>query len=145
MVSLHEIVLRKPEKLSNIRARNMDETGMPMEHSPSNVCIRKGTRSVPGRVSNSRESVTVVVCVNVSGGTMPPQIIVKGKTEKALNGFNKAEGSENAIWAYQQKAWINDEGCVKWFREVFLKNCGNARPQLLIVLTNTYRMKLLLC
>ena len=32
-----------------------------------------------------------------------------------------------------QKAWINDEGCVKWFCEVFLKNCGNARPQLLIV------------
>jgi hypothetical protein len=160
----NELVLRKPEKLSNIRARNlnpitlqkyfavlgtiltdlnlknasnriwnMDETGMLMEHSPSNVCIRKGTRS--SRVSNSRESVTVVVCVNASGGTMSPQIILiaKGKTEKALNGFNKAEGSENAIWVYQQKAWINDEGCVKWFCEVFLKNCGNARPQLLIV------------
>lgn len=26
---------------------------------------------------------------------MSPQIIVKGKTEKALNGFNKAEGPEN--------------------------------------------------
>jgi hypothetical protein len=35
---------------------------------------------------------------------------VKGKTGKALNGFNKAEGSENVIWVYQQKAWINDEG-----------------------------------
>ena len=80
----NELVLRKPEKLSNIRARNlnpitlqkyfadlgtiltdfnlknasnriwnMDETGNPMEHSPSSVCIRKGTRSVSGRVSNS--------------------------------------------------------------------------------------------
>jgi hypothetical protein len=160
----NELVLRKPEKLSNIRARNlnpitlqkyfadlgtiltdlnlknasnriwnMDETGIPMEHSPSNVCIRKGTRSIPGRVSNSRESVTIVVCVNASGGTMPSQIIVKGKTEKALNGFNKAEGPKNAIWTYQQKAWINDEGCVKLLRKFFLKNCGNARPQFLIV------------
>jgi hypothetical protein len=56
----------------------------------------QGTRS--SRVSNSRESVTVVVCVNASGGTMSPQIILiaKGKTEKALNGFNKTEGPENA-------------------------------------------------
>ena len=61
----------------------------------------------------SQAEYPIVVCVNASGGTMPSQIIVKGKTEKALNGFNKAEGPENAIWAYQQKAWFNDEGCVK--------------------------------
>jgi hypothetical protein len=61
-------------KNASNRIWNMDETGMLMEHSPSNVCIRKGTRS--SRVSNSRESVTVVVCVNASGGTMSPQIIL---------------------------------------------------------------------
>ena len=112
---------------------NMDETNSNMEHTPAKKCSRKGVKSVPGLVSNSRESVTVVACISAAGIAMPPMNVVKGKTEKSLNGFNKSEGHENAVWAFQKNAWIDDAGCLKWFREVFLQNCGPTRPQLLIV------------
>ncbi|CAC5378343.1 unnamed protein product [Mytilus coruscus] len=112
---------------------NMDETNSNMEHTPAKKCSRKGVKSVPGLVSNSRESVTVVACISAAGIAMPPMNVVKGKTEKSLNGFNRSEGPENAVWAFQKNAWIDDAGCLKWFHEVFLQNCGPKRPQLLIV------------
>ena len=37
------------------------------------------------------------------------------------------------MWAYQEKGWMNDALGELWFREIFLKNCGDARPQLLIL------------
>lgn len=63
-----------------------------MEHTPLKKCARKGAKSVPGLVSNSRETVTVVAFINAFGMVMPPMVIVKGKTEKSLNAYNKAEG-----------------------------------------------------
>ena len=94
-----EIVIRKPEKLSTVRSKmlnptvvgnylkelkqvteglaptsiwNMDETGLNLEHQPSRVIARKGAKSVPGRVGNSRENITVLPCVNSAGEKMPP-------------------------------------------------------------------------
>ncbi|CAC5360596.1 unnamed protein product [Mytilus coruscus] len=111
----------------------MDETNSNMEHTPAKKCSRKGVKSVPGLVSNSRESVMVVACISAADIAMPPMNVVKGKTEKSLNGFNRSEGPENAVWVFQKNAWIDDAGCLKWFHEVFLQNCGPKRPQLLIV------------
>ena len=37
---------------------NCDETGISMEHNPTAVVARRGTRNVPGRTSNSRHNIT---------------------------------------------------------------------------------------
>ncbi|XP_033753088.1 uncharacterized protein LOC117336586 [Pecten maximus] len=114
-----QVVLRKPEKLSTVRSRmlnrttvgnymldlyplatslpptsiwNMDETGICLEHQPSRVIARQGSKSVPGRVGNSRENITFLPCVSAAGERMPPFIVGKGKTPRSLRSFNVHEG-----------------------------------------------------
>ena len=109
-----DVTMKKPQKLSVTRAKamnrekvdkyfdllkkileekklqphciwNCDETNIQMEHKPTLVVGRKGGR-VPGRVANSKESVTVLVCGNAVGKIMSPMVIVKGKTKTSLMG-----------------------------------------------------------
>ena len=79
---------------------NMDETGLQMEHQPTGVHVlaRKGTRAIPGRVSNSRENITIVSCVNAAGETIPPMFIAKGKTYKSLLNFKTAEAPPGSLF-----------------------------------------------
>ena len=112
------------------RVWNMDETGSRLEHKPAKVCARKGA-SVVGRTGNSKDSVSVLVCVNAAGTRMQPMVIVKGTSHRALQAYNTS--SFDAIYTYQKKAWIKDLLGEEWFEKVFLRQCGAARPQLLIL------------
>ncbi|XP_071133040.1 jerky protein homolog [Mytilus edulis] len=155
-----EVVIRKPEKLSTVRSRmlnatvvgnyfkelqtvteelsptsiwNMDETGINLEHQPAGVLARRGAKSVPGRVGNTRENITLLPCVNAAGEKMPTFIVAKGKTSRSLRAYNMHEGPENAEWRFQAKAWMDDELGEDWFKNVFLKHCGPQRPQVLVL------------
>jgi len=44
-----------------------DETCLQLVHQPTLVVARKGTKHLPGRVANSRESFTVLTTVNAAG------------------------------------------------------------------------------
>ncbi|CAC5426675.1 unnamed protein product [Mytilus coruscus] len=112
---------------------NMDEKGVPLEHTPSKVVSAKSSRTIPGRVSNTRERNTIVGCINARGDRMPPLIIVKGKTQKAVMSYSTADGPVGATWTYQAKAWTEDVLGIEWFTNIFLKKCGNQWPQLLIL------------
>jgi len=63
---------------------NCDETGKQFEHTPTTVCTRKGTRSVIGRTSNSRENVTILACVSAAGTAMPPMCIARGEDKEVF-------------------------------------------------------------
>jgi hypothetical protein len=157
-----DVSLRKPMKISTLRARgmdktlvnayfralkeqiemvggnskviwNMDETGFQLEHKPTSVLARKGAKAVPGRVASNRDNITVLACGSAGGQVMPPMIIVKGKTHKSLYAYGTDQGPEGAVWTFQEKAWTEDVLGLQWFRKVFLPNCGPARPQLLIL------------
>lgn len=112
---------------------NMDEKGVSMEHNPVKVVASKSARNIPGRVANTRTSNTIISCINAAGVSMPPLIIVKGKTEKSLRGYNMKEGPVGSKWTYQQNAWTEDILGVEWFKGVFLAACGEGRPQLLLL------------
>lgn len=112
---------------------NCDEKGFQFEHSPVSVCARKGSRSLPGRISNSWESISVLATINALGARMPPMVVVKGKTRRSLESFSTADGPPNTVWTFQKKAWMTDALGEQWFEEVFLKYCGPHRPQLLIL------------
>eukprot|EP00105_Crassostrea_gigas_P028411 XP_011450053.1 PREDICTED: uncharacterized protein LOC105344111 [Crassostrea gigas] len=112
---------------------NCDEKGFQFEHSPVSVCARKGSRSLPGRISNSRESISVLATINALGVRMPPMVVVKGKTRRSLESFSTADGPPNTVWTFQEKAWMTDARGEQWFEEVFLKYCGPHRPQPLIL------------
>ena len=111
-----DLVIRRQEKLSHSR-----------------FLARKGTKAIPGRVSNSRENITVVACVSADGNAMPPFVIAKGKTHKSLSQFKRDEAPEGSIFTYTEKAWMNDSIGTEWFTKVFLKHCGDSRPVLLIL------------
>ena len=65
---------------------NADETGFQIEHQPASVCDRRGAK-VPERTSNSRESISTLLCVNAQGGFMPPMVVVRGKTKRGLQSW----------------------------------------------------------
>ncbi|XP_033725141.1 jerky protein homolog-like [Pecten maximus] len=112
---------------------NMDEKGVSLEHKPTSVIARKGSRSIPGRVSNSRENITIVAAINADGGKIPPLVIVKGKTDRSMQAYGTDEGPDGAIYTFQSNAWMEDVLGEKWFADVFIKNIGPCRPQILIM------------
>ena len=112
---------------------NMDETSLSFEHSPVKVVARKGSKNLPGRVADSKQTQTVLACVNAAGKCMPPLVVVKGKTPKSLYGYKTHDGPAGTIWSYQSKGYMEDLLGSQWFKEVFLKHCGPERPQLLLL------------
>ncbi|KAK3770498.1 hypothetical protein RRG08_049133 [Elysia crispata] len=115
---------------------NCDETGLQFSPDASKVIAQKGVRSVVARCSPSNESVTTLVCINAAGTTgtaMPPLCVVKGKTTRAVQSSATHDAPEGTVWTQQANAWMNGDIGVQWFTKVFIKNCGEARPQLLIL------------
>ena len=72
-------------------------------------------------------------CGNAAGDIMSPMVIVKGKTKRSLMGWKTEEAPLNTKWAFQSKSYMDQGLGVEWFQNVFLKECGPERPQLLIV------------
>ncbi|XP_078334130.1 uncharacterized protein LOC144625794 [Crassostrea virginica] len=123
--------IKKPLKLSVVRSPiwNADETGFQMEHQPASVWGAK----VPGRSSNSRESISTLLCVNAQGGFMPPMVVVRGKTKRCIQSWGVEDAPAGTVFTYQARAWMDDILGEEWFHKVFLANCGPHRPQLLIL------------
>lgn len=156
-----ELTLRKPQKLTTVRAAMMnrpvvrgyfddlgsliarhnlgphqiflDENNFRLDHEPPYQLARKGAKRVPGRTSMSRESLTVVACGNAAGEKIPPMVIVRGKSHIALQGYTLEDAPENTRWCYQEKGWMTEKLSQEWFRKLFLPNISAARPQLLIL------------
>lgn len=87
---------------------NMDETSVSLCHRPTKVYAQKGMKNIPGRVANSRESVTFVACVNALGNEVPPLVVVKGKTQASLSAFNVTESPPGTKFTYfikQKGGW----------------------------------------
>lgn len=112
---------------------NCDETGKQLEHTPVRVVAKKGSKAVVGRTSNSRANISILACVNASGDRMPPMLVVKGKTTKSLYGYNVEQAPPGTVFTFQKNAWMDGTIGLEWFSKVFMKNCGNERPQLLIL------------
>ncbi|KAL5010141.1 hypothetical protein ScPMuIL_012446 [Solemya velum] len=122
-------------KLSNQPKKiwNIDETSVPLLHKPARVIASTGAKNVPCRVGNNRENISVLACINADGNSIPPMVIVKGKTPKSLNAYNTKEGVPGAVYTFQEKAWMEDTLGQLWFQNHFLKHCGPERPQLIIL------------
>lgn len=58
------------------------------------VVASKSSRTIPGRVSDTKERNTIFGTINAVGDHMPPLVIVKGKTQKAVMSWNTADGPE---------------------------------------------------
>ena len=47
------------------------------------ICAEKGTKYLHSRTSGNRETITIIAAINAAGGSLPPHIIVKGKTKRS--------------------------------------------------------------
>jgi len=112
---------------------NMDETGLQLEHKPSRVVAEKGVRYLQARTSGNRETITVIACVNAAGGILPPHIIAKGKTKRALHSFDTQSAPEGATWSVSERGWTKQGIARLWFEKAFLPNIGPDRPQILVL------------
>ena len=131
-VGLHKVLEDNQLQTNPMRIWNADETGISFEHKPVKVCARVGVKNLPGRVGSSRESMTMMACINAAGTSLPPLFIAKGKTRACLSGFQTTEGPLGSKFTWQSNAWMEDVLSVDWFEGVFLANIGPERPQILI-------------
>ena len=76
---------------------------------------------------------TIMACVNGAGENMVPMVRVKGKTSASLHGLNVGEAPAGTVFAFLENGWMTEELGEKWFRDVFLKQCGTELPQLLLL------------
>ena len=85
-------------------------------------------------ISNSIALTAVRISYNSAGGeAMPPLLIVKGKTEVSETKFATFLGSPSTKLTHQMEGWTDNSLGVEWFKQVFIPNCGQDRPVLLLL------------
>ena len=63
-------LIEKPAQIYNV-----DELGIPLDHHPPRVVVKKGQRKVRYRTAGNKNQVTVVWCINTAGSALPPFVI----------------------------------------------------------------------
>lgn len=112
---------------------NMDETGVQLDHRPGLIVAKRGSKYLHCRTSRNRETITCIGTINAAGDSLPPHVIVKGKTKRSLNSFKTEDAPTNTTWSWSDSGWTKQGIALLWFTEAFLVNIGEDRPQLLIL------------
>lgn len=99
----------------------MDETGISMSHKPGKVVAQKGVKTVQGK-AGSRETITVIACVNPEGSSTPPHFIITCKTCRSLQGYDIEEISKESVIKYDNfsvsdSGWTKDGIARLWFEK----------------------------
>ena len=115
------------------RIWNMDETGFQLDHKPLHILARKGSKHLQSRTSGNRELITVIGAINANGTCLPPHVIPKGKTVRALTSFQTEQAPKGTNWSVSNSGWTKQGIAKLWFTNTFLPNIGEERPQVLIL------------
>jgi len=111
---------------------NMDETGLQLDVNPKKIVAGKGSRCLHMHGSGNREMITCIACVNAAGNFIPPHLIPKGKTLKALQSFRTEDAPTGTNWSVSDSGWTKQGIAKLWFTDT-IKNIGPQRPQVLLV------------
>ena len=106
---------------------NFDEVGVPLDHRPPHVIVKKGQIKVRYRSSGNKNQVTVVACVNTIGSAVPPYVIFDANmdwTEGEIPG---------TTYGLSSNGWIDMELFCLWFTKHFLQHAVSAKPLLLLM------------
>ncbi|CAC5424929.1 unnamed protein product [Mytilus coruscus] len=112
---------------------NKEDEGKLVEYAVkrASLGIGKGARHVQSK-TGFRESVTLIACGNAAGSVLPPHVIVKGKTKKALKSWDTENAPAGALMSASDSGWTKQGLAELWFTSLFLPSIGPARPQVLI-------------
>lgn len=112
---------------------NMDETGVQLDFKPGKVVAAKGSKYLHSRTSGNRETITIICAISAAGKSIPPHVIVKGLTRRSLNSLQTENAPEGTTWSCSDSGWTKQGIALLWFKNSFLPNVGEERPQMLIV------------
>jgi hypothetical protein len=89
---------------------------------------RKGSRHLQARVSGTQELITVIVAVNASGKKIPPHLILKGKTPRALLSVDADAAPKGTLFSVSDSGWTKSViificlcYCCRSFKSLFPK------------------------
>ncbi|KAH0602245.1 uncharacterized protein H6S33_009886 [Morchella sextelata] len=112
---------------------NFDEKGFILGYSAkAKVICRSGRRNPNVAQDGSRELITVVETVSVGGLALPPWVIYKGKGH--YMGWHQETNEANAVFAYSDNGWTDNNMGLRWLREhfdVYSSKISGTRPRLL--------------
>lgn len=114
---------------------NFDEKGFILGYSAkAKVICRSGRRNPNVAQDGSRELITVVETVSVGGLVLPPWVIYKGKGH--YMGWHQETNDANAVFAYSNNGWTDNNMGLRWLREhfdVYSSKISGTRPRLLVM------------
>lgn len=114
---------------------NFDEKGFILGYSAkAKVICRSGRRNPNVAQDASRELITVVETVSVGGLVLPPWVIYKGKGH--YMGWHQETNDANAVFAYSNNGWTDNNMGLRWLREhfdVYSSKISGTRPRLLVM------------
>ena len=109
---------------------NCDETGLPLEHTPSSVIGIEGQKHPRALTSGNKKQVTVLGCVNAAGYAIPPLVIFSRKSLNPLLTVNEVPGT---MYGLSETGWMDSEIFSNWFTHHFLVHAPASRPLLLLL------------
>ncbi len=109
---------------------NCDETGLPLEHTPSSVIAEKGQRHPRALTSGNKKQISVLACSNAAGYVLPP-LVIFGR--KALNLDLTTGEVPGTMYGLSDNGWMDREIFDNWFTHHFLIHAPSARPLLLLL------------
>ena len=118
-------LLAKPAQIFNL-----DETGMPLDHTPPLVVARRGQKHPSAVGSGDKSQVTVLACCSAAGYAVPPFVIFDRKSLKPDLTNGEVPGT---VYGLSSKGWIDGELFSLWFSEHFLAHAPPLRPLLLLM------------
>ena len=108
---------------------NMDETGMPLDPSPSSVIAPVGSKHVSCMRSGDKTYITVVACCSAAGSVMPPLVIFDRKFLKPEYTYGEVPGT---AYALSENGWISAKIFDDWFHNHFLCYTSPVQPILIV-------------
>lgn len=93
---------------------NVTETGIPLDHRPLKVVIRKGQKKVRYHTSENKSQITVIGCMNAAGSHIPPFVIFDAKN---LNHDWTAGEVPVTTNGTSQEGWVDTELFKGWMTD----------------------------
>ena len=109
---------------------NVDETGMPLNHSAPKIITRRGQKKVRYRTSGNKSQVTIIGCVSATGQAIPPFVIFDSKS---LNMEWRKGEVPGTSYGLSDKGWVDTELFRGWLTDHFLEHAVGARPLLVLL------------
>jgi len=98
---------------------NMDEKGFMMgKGERCKVICRRGRENPRLTDDGSREGVTVIEAISVSGIVLPPMLINKGEAHY-IGWYAALRKGDPATFSYSKKGWTDQELGVEWLEQTF--------------------------